>query len=674
VVLHQADTVLLTEGEIKALAAQQAGIPAVAQPGIAYLPDACIAQLTGKTVILCYDTEARKDPFELSPGERFTIAHGEKLTGMQQQQRLSYLNKLKPTEKTEAISQEITRLQTQLKSMEAQRIRVQVARLPRQADEAKVDIDDYVLTHGADALQDVVKKAQSFEVWHERHGGQGYRYHQGGMWGNNRLLANYQSRIMEDVMLSDGQTEQTKHRLAVRTPGGVLRYIDVSADEWVDNRKAVQALRGATAEGTADDEGYEALRAVKRLSLHGDAPARRRIYTATGWEYIDGRWHYLTHDGAVHSQGITTAYRAEIDANAQGNHYALCDERGSAAAGWKAWKRFLLGGVCPQHLALLLAGDAALALLHRFLGNDDRPLLWLQAESGVLKTSLTRAGVLALWGSRFTAVRGAGAPVSKWDATGAGLEYTAFYFRDAPLLIDDYKQGVISEQQFKRFLHNYSEGTGRTRGTKTRTLDKVMPARAIAIATGEDTPGEGDIGQTARITKLSLLPGDVHPDSLADLQRAGADGHLVAFWRHFVQVIATALDEHVADGLRTFLQSRINDDDAALPGHMRAAGALRQNRAAWLLLSGWLQQAGYLSEAERETLDAAHLQARIDLSARQAAQQQQHRPARIFLTLIDSLLHQGYIIEQKEMCCPECGSPMHREPTGWHCGNTLLGD
>jgi hypothetical protein len=147
----------------------------------------------------------------------------------------------------------------------------------------------------------------------------------------------------------------------------------------------------------------------------------------------------------------------------------------------------------------------------------------------------------------------------------------------------------------------------------------------------------------------------------------------VAFWRGFVQVIAKALDEHGADGLRTFLQSRINDDDAALPGHMRAAGALRQNRAAWLLLSGWLQQAGYLSEAERATLDAAHLQARVSLAAKQEAQQRQNRPATIFLQLVDSLQLQGYVIEQKEMRCPECGGPMHKEITGWHCGNDTIG-
>jgi transposase len=285
---------------------------------------------------------------------------------------------------------------------------------------------------------------------------------------------------------------------------------------------------------------------------------------------------------------------------------------------------------------------------------------------------------MALWGAAFTAPRVAGAAVSKWDATGAGLEYTAFYFRDAPLLIDDYKQGVITENQFKKFVHNYSEGTGRTRGTKTRTLDTIMPARAIAISTGEDTPGNGDSGITARITFLPITAatharkGDVDAAALAELQAAGAAGHLVAFWRGFVQAIAGTLDKHGADGLQALLQQRIAEDDDTLPGHKRAAGALRQNRLGFLTLTTWLHKAGYISADEREALDKAHVQARVNLAAQQAAQQQQNSPATIFLDLIDSLQQQGYIIEEKERRCPDCGGPLHRELTGWHCGNEAL--
>lgn len=78
--------VSLIEGEIKALLATQAwragdlSVPAVAQPGISILQAEMIEALAGKRVYLLYDSEARKDPFALSPGERHTILNGEKLT------------------------------------------------------------------------------------------------------------------------------------------------------------------------------------------------------------------------------------------------------------------------------------------------------------------------------------------------------------------------------------------------------------------------------------------------------------------------------------------------------------------------------------------------------------------------------------------------------------------
>jgi hypothetical protein len=68
------------------------------------------------------------------------------------------------------------------------------------------------------------------------------------------------------------------------------------------------------------------------------------------------------------------------------------------------------------------------------------------------------------------------------------------------------------------------------------------------------------------------------------------------------------------------------------------------------------------------------LQARKAAADSQAQRQQENRYSTIFLNLTESLLQQGFVIEQKELYCPECGGPLHREITGWHCGNDTLGD
>src|SRR5262249_31011760 len=151
-------------------------------------------------------------------------------------------------------------------------------------------------------------------------------------------------------------------------------------------------------------------------------------------------------------------------------------------------------------------------------------------ESGVMKTALVRAGVLAPYGSCFTAERTDGAALPKWDSTYNGLELLGFIYRDVPFVIDDYKQATATRDALPRYLHSYSESSSRNRMTRDRKLERTYPARGILTITGEDYPA-GDTGQLGRALLCSLKRGDVDADALADLQCAGVAGHLAAFWR-----------------------------------------------------------------------------------------------------------------------------------------------
>lgn len=111
-VLDGQPSVILTEGEIKALVAHQewrAGrnpLPCVATAGALYLPDALVQALAGKTVYLAYDNEKPKRGERESAGEKAIVRNG---------------NKLRKAG-----------------------IAVKVIELPR-GDEDKVDLDSYIL-------------------------------------------------------------------------------------------------------------------------------------------------------------------------------------------------------------------------------------------------------------------------------------------------------------------------------------------------------------------------------------------------------------------------------------------------------------------------------------------------------------------------------------------------
>lgn len=145
--------VILTEGEVKALAPFQAweagllSMPGVSTPGISNLQPEMMDQLRDFTVFLCYDSEERKDPFKLSPGELFTIRNGEKLMGLDVERQLKRAAKAL-TEATDngndeqaiELQEQVHKLTDKLNEAKARNIKVRVVRLPRFPTEEKIDL------------------------------------------------------------------------------------------------------------------------------------------------------------------------------------------------------------------------------------------------------------------------------------------------------------------------------------------------------------------------------------------------------------------------------------------------------------------------------------------------------------------------------------------------------
>lgn len=646
--LGKTQKLILTEGEFKAdLVCQRweegkLSMPAAAQPGISYMPEDYLDALAGKCVYLVYDSEKRKNAFVPSPGEAYTIRAGEAMTGLGLQRQITKLEyrfkKSKDDDEKGDIMGQLASLRPQLAAVKARGITVFVVRLPRAVDQAKVDIDGFLLAGNPDeqaaAFQQLIDKATPFAQWYGQHGWSDYRYEPTGMF-NGQQVANYQAVLTENITLDDGVEKQTRHRFIVKTPSGAQQQIEIDWGDWADDKKALAALRKALHDGTARDDRRFALDAVKSLSLVGDGPAQRLIPTATGWHQINGKWHYLMPDGSITADGIDRSQICHVPENAAGNHYAMCGP-GDAQNGARAVRMLMDGLASDQAEAMVLLGQAALALLHRYMNDDGRALVWLDGETGAMKTSLVRT-ILSLFGPRFTAERGDGAPVPKWDSTAVGLELLAFTYRDTLLLVDDYKQATAQKGMLAKFIHSYSEGSPRNRGNADLTLRRTYPARCIAICTGEDRP-TGDTGQLARLLLYPHLQGTVNPDALSDIQRAGRAGDMAAFWRGFVQALASELDTLGPEGMEKRLGDLRRADDERLPGHARTAGTFRQNRAAFLVLTTWMQKAGYITEADAERYSQAHLSARRQMLAVQQSAMAEERPANIYIRVIQEML------------------------------------
>ncbi|NNJ11072.1 hypothetical protein EKD04_012080 [Chloroflexales bacterium ZM16-3] len=138
--LDSAETIILTEGEFKALAVTQAyentrlSIPALAHPGLSYIREEWAAELRARgvrTVILAYDSGPRpiKDGvLQLSPEETWSIRHGLRLA--------------------------------------AAGLTVRVLRLPLAPGQQKADLDAFLLEHSATRLQHLIDTAPTLRDFH----------------------------------------------------------------------------------------------------------------------------------------------------------------------------------------------------------------------------------------------------------------------------------------------------------------------------------------------------------------------------------------------------------------------------------------------------------------------------------------------------------------------------
>ncbi len=139
-VTEKCQTIILTEGEFKALAVTQAyqaghlSAPAIAQPGLSYLHadwPHLLKERGVETVILAYDSQPRPNKEgmpQLSPEEVWSIRHGYTLSDAG--------------------------------------LRVRVLRLPLADQADKADLDAFLLTHSSNVLDALITIAPSLQEYH----------------------------------------------------------------------------------------------------------------------------------------------------------------------------------------------------------------------------------------------------------------------------------------------------------------------------------------------------------------------------------------------------------------------------------------------------------------------------------------------------------------------------
>ena len=281
----------------------------------------------------------------------------------------------------------------------------------------------------------------------------------------------------------------------------------------------------------------------------------------------------------------------------------------------KKWSMTHLGWVskysslfAPYAENVCYAGDASMALkldaVH-FCGDDRR---WAEAVLPVWKGSLVARLTLAaafgsvlltkldlqpffvhIWGRTglgktvllqlAASVWGDPAPgrlISTFNATATGLETTAAFLHDLPLLVDELQ--IVTgpgKSDFQQTIYTLAEGVGKTRGAKDGGLRRQPTWRNTIVTTGERPISADGVGGGAMNRCIELELTEPITDDFAGLLDVisfnfGAPGyHFVEFMKEHEDVLPEQLRKYT----RELTEAGVTGKQAAAMSVLRLADA-----------------------------------------------------------------------------------------------------
>lgn len=443
------------------------------------------------------------------------------------------------------------------------------------------------------------------------------------------VLAYFEARILQEILLDDGEEIRRYLHIEGRLPDGhPLPPLWVPAEEYPAMTWVTRGW-GSRAIVAAGPSRRDALREAI-LHLSGPVPQRLR-YAHTGWRRIGRRWAFLHAGGAVGCPDV----QVQLPSNLQG--YRLPDPPGreEACRALRTSLRFLQ--LAPRHPEV---GYALLAAVYRapllsFVPHGT--VLWLYGPSGAFKTTCTTLALCHF--GHFDA------PPETWLSTPNALESTLHLAGDVPVLIDDWAPARWKAEALR--LQDAAEALirrvgnraarHRLRGDLSRAPER--PPRAGVLVTAEELPTVR-LSAVARIFPLPVEPGAVETGVLAELQ--AARDTLARAGAAYVQWLADALRSgglaqdlpRAQEALRRSLATR---------GHPRVRANVASLALGLDTLLACAEDLGAIGPAQRSELYEEGLQRLAALAEQQQALLQEEDPGDIFLAALDELLAAGRV-------------------------------
>ena len=469
-----------------------------------------------------------------------------------------------------------------------------------------------------------------------------YREVQSRNGSYDQKLCNFLPYIISEVTVDDGAEEVKRLRLGgFRQNGSCLPEIDVTGNElgsfnWLIEKWGADCILeiGSTVK---DSVRY----AIQQTAHHAD---RCTVYQVTGWKKIAGRWQYLMPGRDSPSVQLPDKL----------SRYEGAEEIDPDALPVLAY--LLEHPPAPKEVIWPLLAFTFLTPLNHFLhaaNCEPKFVFLLQGRTGARKSSLA-----ALFLSFFGGFTASDLPLSFRD-TANSIIHNAFTLKDVLTCIDDFHPCGRQEEQkltatAQSIIRAYGDRVGRGRLRPDASAMAVRPPQGNAIITAEFPPEVGESG-SARCFVVELEQDAVNLNELSFFQERAASGIFQGCmlgytqWlrgkfladeereKRFVSVLYSTFENYRNDFLRTRIRC-----------HGRLPEIVAWLRIGMTMLLLYLEEREQLSQERSEELLKEFVSLLYDMAHSQARNNDQDKPALIFVRKLVSLIESEQAVLVKE--------------------------
>lgn len=448
-------------------------------------------------------------------------------------------------------------------------------------------------------------------------------------------LCNFDAKISREVILDDGHTTEQFFEISGRRGHIHLKPVQIRTKDFQNMNWII--------ENWGNQAVIEAGQAKKDYIRHyiqtqSGNVQRQTIYCHTGWREINGKWCYLSGNGAI---GGGPDICVDLNKKHLAEKYALPLLPENETEAIKTSLSLL--DVADRRITIPLYSLVFLSAITTLL--KPMPMFsggYLYGHTGIRKTTLA-----CLFNSHFGDI----APdrLLNFESTSNSIIAKMGILKDCLMIIDDYRpthdrnDAVKMESIAQRAIRLSGNRATRERLNPDSTLKQASEPQGMILITGEELV---KLPSTlARTMVLEIEKSDIYLDRLTELQSM-AD-MLPHAMTSFILWIRDNMQE-IRDGFYPqFVQLRAKATAENLHGKLIEQVAYLQYAMA--LIISWMQEKGIVTEFQARALEAETWQTLNEQVKRQSQIMEHGDPITSFLEMLDTWITQGKVrINNKE--------------------------